>query len=291
MKLAPGGPRVVALGGGHGLAATLRAACRYAGDITAIVSVADDGGSSGRLRDALGLPAPGDLRRCLMALSDEASVWARALDHRFSAGELDGHSLGNLVIAGLTATTGDFGAALDEMGRLLGAVGRVLPATVGPVVLKADAAGGEVEGQVAIEQVGRIAGVSLIPPDAPAPPAAIEAILAADQIVLGPGSLFTSVLAAALVPELRAALAATRAHRVYVCNLRAHEPETAGYDVAGHVDSLMAHGIDPDVVVYDPAAIPVGELDLPAVAAAVTSDDGTGHDPARLAEVLKNLVG
>src|SRR5215212_8669161 len=153
--LDPDGPVVVALGGGHGLAAALRAIRRYASSVTAIVSVADDGGSSGRLRRDLGVLPPGDLRRCLVALSDD-ELWANAFEYRFAAGDLDGHALGNLMLVGLTDMTGDFTAALDAAGRLLNAVGRVLPATTEPVVLKAEignvaAPAHEVEGQVAVQ--------------------------------------------------------------------------------------------------------------------------------------------
>ncbi len=229
--LTPGGPRVVALGGGHGLAATLTAVRSYASQVTAVVSVADDGGSSGRLRQAFGIPAPGDLRRCLVALGDPTSPWTGFFEHRFDAGELEGHALGNLVIAGLASATGDFAAALEEAGRLVGCAGRVLPASTVPVVLKADADGGPVEGQVNVSSAGRISAVSLVPPDAPAPPAALKAIATADQVVLGPGSLFTSVLAAAIVPEVTEALAATSAQTVYVCNLRPQLPETDDFDV------------------------------------------------------------
>src|SRR5207248_2931368 len=144
-------PRVVALGGGHGLAASLQAARRYARDITAIVSVADDGGSSGRLRRAFGIPAPGDLRRCLVALGDPDGLWARAFEHRFDTGELEGHSFGNVIIAGLT-NVADFQTALQEAGRLVGAVGRVLPATREAVVLKGQAGNAPaVEGQVNVQ--------------------------------------------------------------------------------------------------------------------------------------------
>ena len=141
------GPAVVAVGGGHGLAATLRAVRAYAGELTAVVSVADDGGSSGRLRRQLGIIPPGDLRVCLVALAEPGSALAAAFDHRFDGDELGGHALGNLVIAGLLASCGDPQAGLDEAGRLLGAVGRVVPATTEPVVLKAVADGGEIEGQ------------------------------------------------------------------------------------------------------------------------------------------------
>ena len=155
------GPAVVALGGGHGLSATLRAARRYAGDITAVVSVADDGGSSGRLRSAFGIPAPGDLRRCLVALADD-SLWAAVFEHRFDAGELEGHAFGNLLIAALADYTGDFEVALHETGRLLGLEGTVYPATREPVVLKAEVEGASVEGQVAVSNAGRISFITVI---------------------------------------------------------------------------------------------------------------------------------
>jgi uncharacterized cofD-like protein len=284
------GVRVVAIGGGHGLAASLRAARRYADDITAIVSVADDGGSSGRLRDALGIPAPGDLRKCLVALAeDEDSPLARAFEHRFEGGNLDGHPLGNLLIAALTDTSGSFQAALREAGRILRTRGTVLPATDGPVSLKAEAAAGPVHGQVNVSSVGRIAHVSLVPSDVRAAEGVCERIEGADQIVIGPGSLFTSVLAALAVQDIAEALRQTTATKVYVCNLRPQHPETAGYDVAAHVEALVAHGIDPDVVVYDPGALPVGQLTVRGVEADVTG--AAGHDPAKLASALADLVG
>lgn len=284
--------KVVAIGGGHGLAATLKASRRYAGSITALVSVADDGGSSGRLRESTGIPAPGDLRKCLVALAeDEANnPLARAFEHRFDAAELKGHALGNLVIAALTEATGDFVEALNETGRLLNIRGRVLPATTTAVVLKAEAATGPVEGQVNVATAGRIAHVSLVPPDAHAPPEALAAIHQADQIVIGPGSLFTSVLAALVVPDIREALKHTRAKKVYVCNLRPQLPETAGYDVAAHVEALTAHGVDVDVVLCDTATMPRGDTAAETVVADLQGD-GPGHDPAKLAIALSNLVG
>lgn len=298
----PAGPRVVAIGGGHGLAASLAAVRRYAGEVTAIVSVADDGGSSGRLRSALGIPAPGDLRKCLVALAAEPpSVWVDAFEYRFESGELAGHALGNLVIAGLASSSGDFEAALQETGRLLGAVGRVLPATREPVVLKADirAAGDEarpggvesVEGQAEVARRGRIAGISLVPPDPSPPDAAIEALAGADQVVIGPGSLFTSVLAVVAVPALRQALAATRARKVYVCNLRAQHPETEGYDVAAHVDALAGHGLEVDVVLCQQGALAVDGVSVECVQATLAAPGATVHDPALLARALADLVG
>lgn len=293
--MTPRPTRVVAIGGGHGTAITIRAARRYADDITAIVSVADDGGSSGRLRQALGIPAPGDLRRCLVALADQDdNPLAQAFQHRFGAdaGELQGHALGNLVIAGLADAIGDFPKALDEAARLLNITsGRVLPATIGPVVLKAAAEDGEVHGQVAVAQAGRIVHVGLVPADPEPPAEAIEAIERADQIVLGPGSLFTSVLAALAVPRLRDAINAATAQTVYVCNLRT-STETPRFDVAAHVDALLAHGVTPDVVLYDDLAIPAGILDVDAVEADLSADEvGSAHDPEKLAKALSDLVG
>jgi uncharacterized cofD-like protein len=282
-------PHVVALGGGHGLSATLRAARRYAGDITAIVSVADDGGSSGRLRSAFGIPAPGDLRRCLVALADD-SLWTGVFEHRFQAGELEGHAFGNLLIAALADFTGDFEVALYETGRLLGLDGRVFPATREPVVLKAEVEGTSVEGQVAVSNAGRISGVSLIPPDARTPAGALEAIAEADQIVVGPGSLFTSVLAVVAVPAIREAVAAATATKVYVCNLRPQVPETDGYDVAGHVAALAAHGLDVEVVLCHPGAMPMGDLAVTVVEEPIAGPDLVEHDPALLSEALARLV-
>ncbi len=281
----------MALGGGHGLAASLAAVRRYAEDVCAIVSVADDGGSSGRLRAAFGIPPPGDIRRCLVALADTESMWTSAFEHRFDAGELEGHAFGNLVLAGLAACTGDFEAALAEAGRLLGAVGRVVPATTEPVVLKAVVGNGSITGQARVACSEGITGVSLVPADPPAPEAVLEALARADQVVIGPGSLFTSVLAVVAVPAVREALATTPGRKVYVCNLRPQLPETAGYDVAAHVDALRAHGLEVDVVLCHPGALAVGRLDVECVERPVARHDGSGHDPALLAAALEDLLG
>ena len=294
------------LGGGHGLATTIAAARCYAGRITAVVSVADDGGSSGRLRQIAGIPAPGDLRRCLVAMAAEGSPWAGAFEYRFSSGDLEGHALGNLVIAGLANSTGDFGTALDLAADLLGAVGRVLPATAVPVVLKADSAGTEVIGQVKVSEAGSISAVSVVPADAPAPPEVIDAIESADQVVIGPGSLFTSVLAVAAVPAIREALAARRGGRVYVCNLRPQPPETSGFSDVDHVRAVLGHKVPIDVVILprrgehavdrqtlDSAGRgPVGAtmLGVRAVVADLARHDGSGHDPRKLAAVLGQLT-
>lgn len=288
----------MALGGGHGLASSLRAIRRYAGQVTAIVSVADDGGSSGRLRQELGMPPPGDARRCLVALADDAArdagasgaLWARAFELRFDAGGFEGHAFGNLVIAGLAEVCTDFVTALDEAGRLVGAVGRVLPATTHAVTLEAEAAGRTVEGQVAVTRATGVSGVSLVPPDARPPEAALEALAGADQVVVGPGSLFTSLLAVIAVPALRHALAATTARKVYVCNLREQVSETTGYDVAAHVAALRAHGFEPDVVVCHPGAMAVGALDLERIEAPVARPGRSAHDPELLGLVLADLL-
>jgi len=187
--------------------------------------------------------------------------------------------------------------ALTEAGRVLGAAGRVVPATKEPVVLKAEvlapdgSARPSVEGQVAVGQAGRIAGVSLVPSDPEPPEAALEALARADQVVLGPGSLFTSVLAVVVVPGVRDALASTGARKVYVCNLRPQVPETDGFDVAAHVAALRSHGLEVDVVLCHPNALPKGDLDVPCVDRAIARDDGLAHDPARLAAALADLVG
>jgi uncharacterized cofD-like protein len=289
-------PRVVALGGGHGLATTLAAVRHYASRVTAVVSVADDGGSSGRLRKIAGIPAPGDLRRCLVAMASDGSLWARAFEYRFPSGDLEGHALGNLIIAGLANVTGDFGQALDMASELVEATGRVLPATSVPVVLKADVAGREVVGQVNVsESAGPIDSVSIVPPDAPVPDEVIAALVEADQIVIGPGSLFTSVLAVCAVPTIREVLAsATRARRVYVCNLRPQQPESAGFRSEDHVRAVLEHGITPDTVVTSSGSssgpAPGAILGVPLVTADLARADGTGHDPDRLAAVLRLLT-
>jgi uncharacterized cofD-like protein len=300
----------VAVGGGHGLAATLQAARRYAGTITAVVSVADDGGSSGRLRAAMPeLPAPGDVRRCISALADERSALARILEHRFAeaSGDLEGHALGNLLLAELTTELGSFPEAVDEVARLVDAVGRVLPATVGPVSLvgrcapSAQRASGlgtapdvRVLGQVAVQNTAGLARLSLVPAIPASPPAVGEAIRAADQVLVGPGSLFTSVLAAAIVPAVHQALRETSAQRVYVANLRPQVPETEGFALEDHLAVLVDHGVPIDVVVCQlghgstgaSAVVPGATV----VEAAVADDRGAVHHPVRLAATLASLL-
>ena len=292
------GPRVVALGGGHGLAVTLRALRRYAGEITAVVSVADDGGSSGRLRRALDVPAPGDLRRCLVALAEGSDPWPAAFEHRFEAGELAGHALGNLVLVGLAETLGSLTDALAAAGALLGAAGRVLPATEGPVALVAEAGAGAVFGQVAVARAGATADIGSLrlEPKAVRPPSEVIAALErADQIVVAPGSLFTSVLAVLAVPEIRAAISRAPGRVVHVGNL-APEAESAGLDAAEHVRRVAAMAGRVDVLVGDPdSTLGFDEGAVRAVGAEplgcrLVADDGRTHDPERLAEALVSLM-
>jgi uncharacterized cofD-like protein len=284
---------VVAVGGGHGLAASLRAARLYAGQITAIVSVADDGGSSGRLRRQMGIVPPGDLRTCLVALADDEGLLAEVFEQRFDpdSDELTGHALGNLIIAGLMACAGDIQVGLDEAGRLLGADGRVVPAATEPVVLKASSEGGDIEGQTAVQGTAHIQRVSVIPADAMAPQAALAALAGADQIVIGPGSLFTSVLAAVAVPGIADGIRGASARTVYVANLHPQAAETEGFDVADHVAALVAHGIVVDSVVTDTTAIALGEVSVPVVNGPLAKANGLAHDPVRLASALARLVG
>lgn len=293
---------VVALGGGHGLAVTLQAVRRYAGTITAVVSVADDGGSSGRLRRDLGVAAPGDLRKCLVALASGNGPWPEALEHRFALGELAGHPLGNLMLVGLAEHLGDLTMALDEIGRLLGAVGRVIPATIDPVSVMADIGGTSVIGQVAVESLARSATVrrvELVPADPPASPGALAAIAGADQIVIAPGSLYTSVVAVLCVPEIRAAIERAPGRVVQVCNVQT-DAETAGLDGTDHLRVLLDHGVRVDTLLHDPVRglavdeTAVKELGVAPQAAEIAaggpSGEAHGHDPDRLALALAALL-
>lgn len=281
------GPSVVAVGGGHGLATTLRAVRHYAGGITAVVSVADDGGSTGRLRAAAQRPAPGDLRKCLVALAGSDSPIVTAMEHRFTGGELDGHAFGNLLLVALEETQDDLVGALEESARLLECVGRVLPNTTVAVELQARVSSGAmVRGQVAVGERADLRTVTIAPEDAPACDAAVRAILDADQVVLGPGSLYTSVLAATAVRGVAEAIRNTDALVVYVCNLRPQISESAGYGVADHVAALGRHDLFPDVVLYDPATIDGFDGVDGALPAAVAKASGAAHDPVLLGAAL-----
>ncbi len=250
-------PSVVALGGGHGLAASLTALRSVTTDLTAVVTVADNGGSSGRLREEFGVLPPGDLRMALAALCGDdrwGQTWARVLQHRFeSDGEMHGHSMGNLLIVTLWELLHDHVDGLDWVAGLLGARGRVLPMALAPLDITAEVRGAgadpaqvsTVRGQVEVASTaGQVLSVSLEPRDVPACPEAVAAIGEADWVVLGPGSWYTSVLPHLLVPDLRDALCGTSARVVVSMNLEPHGDETRGYDVADHLDVLLRHAPD-----------------------------------------------
>jgi uncharacterized cofD-like protein len=292
--------RVVGLGGGHGLAATLRAALTYASEVAAVVTVADDGGSSGRLTRELGIPPPGDLRNCLVALSGDPDL-AELYQHRFVSGALTGHTAGNLLIAALTEMRGDFAAAVAEAGKLLRSRGKVYPATTDIVELGAHVRGGRIQGQVAVGKTSSpIQAVFLTPPDPRAHREAVDAIMHADHVVLGPGSLFTSTIATLLVPGIRTAVRETDAKRIYVCNSREQKGETEGLDASAHVGSLLAHAgaFSMDTVIVQTPVIPddgvpvdrraLEQNAVHVVEADVADPDG-GHDPNRLGRVLASL--
>lgn len=246
-RLLARGPRIVAIGGGTGLSTLLRGLKEHTANLTAIVSVADDGGSTGRLREQLGIPAVGDIRNCLVALAETETAMGDLLQYRFGNddGSLAGHAVGNLLITAMNAIDdGDFEEAIREMNRVLAVRGRVVPASGSPLTLRARLRDGtEVTGQSRIMRMRGIERVWLEPADARASHDAVRAIAEADLVVLGPGSVYTSLLAASLVPEIRAALASTAALVLYVANVATQAGETEGYDLADHVEALAAHGV------------------------------------------------
>jgi len=311
------GPLVAALGGGHGLAASLSALRRVTEAVTAVVTVADDGGSSGRLRRELGVLPPGDLRMALAALcgDDEwGQTWSRVVQHRFaSEGELHGHAVGNLLIVALWELLDDPVRGLDWVGRLLGARGRVLPMSSVPLEMVAMVAGldpddsgrlVEVRGQESVATTeGRVVEVHVEPRDPPACAEAVAAVEAADWVVLGPGSWFTSVIPHLLVPQLRRAIVGTSARRLVNLNLAAQSGETTGFSQATHLEVLAAQApeLRLDVVLADASLErdPVGLRDLESAAsgmggavvlADVAARDGSPrHDPVRLARAYAQV--
>nr|WP_312018648.1 uridine diphosphate-N-acetylglucosamine-binding protein YvcK [Streptomyces sp. I05A-00742] len=307
-------PKVVALGGGRGLSASLAALRRITGDLTAVVTVADDGGSSGRLRDELGVLPPGDLRKALAALcgdDDWGRTWSRVVQHRFaSEGDLHGHAVGNLLIVALWEQLGDHVQALDLVGKLLGAHGRVLPMSAVPLELQALVRGHDpaepdavttVRGQATVALTpGEVHSVHVVPEDPPAVPEAVEAVLDADWVVLGPGSWFSSVIPHLLVPELLEALQETKARRVLSLNLAPQPGETEGFSPQRHLEVLARHApkLALDVVLADEAAVPDreslrdaakrlgGTVELAPVAAQGSS---ATHDPELLAAAYDRI--
>ncbi len=235
------GPKVVAIGGGTGLSNLLRGLKEYTGNLTAVVTVADDGGSSGRLRTELGILPPGDFRQCIVALSDVEPLMTKLFQYRFQEGSgLEGHSFGNLFIAAMMGVTGDFEHALRESSRVLATRGQILPSTLSNVTLTAELTGGSiVKGESSIGHSGkRIERVFLQPDRVAAYPAAVRAIEDADLVILGPGSLYTSVLPNLLVDGIRAAVKSTNATVVYVCNVAVEPGETDNYTVGQHLETI-----------------------------------------------------
>jgi uncharacterized cofD-like protein len=235
------GPKIVVIGGGTGLSTLLRGLKVYSSNITAIVTVADDGGSSGRLRREIGVLPPGDIRNCLAALADEEKLLTELFQYRFVAGDgLMGHSFGNLFLTAMSEITGDLEQAVAASSKVLAIRGRVLPATLSDVNLWAELEDGRViEGESNIPQAGgKIVNVGCIPADPPALPAVVKAIEEAEYIIIGPGSLYTSIIPNLLVPEIREAIASVKVPRIYICNIMTQPGETEGYTVGDHIAAI-----------------------------------------------------
>ncbi|MGA9398860.1 MAG: uridine diphosphate-N-acetylglucosamine-binding protein YvcK [Anaerolineaceae bacterium] len=307
------GPKIVALGGGHGLATLLHGLKTHTRNLTAIVTVTDEGGSSGELRRSTGILPPGDVRNCLIALSDDEALIGQIFQYRFTAGTgLEGHSLGNLFLTAMTDLTGSFEEAVAEAGRVLAVQGKVLPATLHDVRLKADIVAPDstkrmhVKGEISVvETVGKVHHIWLEPDNPKAFPPAIQAILGADLIVVGPGSLYTSLLPNLLVPEIGQAIQTSKALKFYVCNVATQEGETDGYSGGDHIHAIEQHlsGHIFDLIVCNNRC--QGELiegveyvtmepeieDEYALYQAPLADDLTPwrHDSGKLAEVIMDL--
>jgi len=314
------GPKIVAIGGGTGLSTMLRGLKRYTQNLTAVVTVADDGGGSGRLRQDLGMPPPGDIRHCMEALANTEPVMEKLLTYRFPEGTLAGQSFGNLLLAALNGVTGSFEEAVAEMSHVLAITGKVIPVTSADVQLEAVFENGARvtgESQIAAfkkEQDCRIHHVALIPDHPKATPAALEAIGEADLILLGPGSLYTSVIPNLLVEGVARAVAQADAPKIYICNIMTQEGETEGYTAADHLEALLVHGapglldlclantapVDPGLLekYREEDAVPlnvdrerIARLGLELVERPVASERGSyaRHDPDRLARAILEI--
>jgi uncharacterized cofD-like protein len=312
------GPRIAVLGGGTGLSTLLRGLKQHTSNITAVVTVADDGGSSGRLRESLGIPAVGDIRNCIVALADAEPLMGQLLQYRFPGEEIDslaGHTIGNLLLAAMTSVQNDdFEEGVRQMNRVLAVRGQVVPATATAVTLHASLVdGSEVTGQSEIAKSTGIDRVWLTPGDVAACEDARKAIAEAEMIVIGPGSLYTSILPSLLLPELTEAIRASQAIRVFVCNVATQPGETQGYDLADHLSAIERHTSPGllDVVLANNqfgarrpgtyAAEPV-RLRWPPAAAwpsastprlvlddVVDADNAHHHDPAHLAAAIMKI--
>ncbi len=306
------GSKIVAIGGGTGLSTLLRGLKTHTTTLTAVVTVADDGGSSGRLRRELGVLPPGDFRQCLLALAEAEPLMSQLFEYRFGEGSgLDGHSFGTLCIVAMSGITGSFESALRESSRVLAVRGRILPSTLRNVILCAELVDDSVVyGESRLPHGGAaIKRVFLQPDDAPAYPAAIQALLEADAIVIGPGSLYTSILPNLLVRDIVHAIQASGGLKIYVCNVASQPGETDSYKLSDYLTAIHAHvgsllfdhilannnfsphippewgvtyvPIDPDAAKHQ---IPIVEADL------VDKQRPTRHDPARLAQAILDLL-
>lgn len=304
------GPKVVVMGGGTGLSILLRGLKHHTDNIVAIVTVADDGGSSGKLRRELGVLPPGDFRSCIAALADDEALTTQLFQYRFRSGQgLEGHSFGNLFITAMAEVTGTFERALSESGRVLNIRGTILPSTLENVTLMAEVNEGsqtrKVEGESAIPAAKLPIERVYLEPDTPRPfPPTLQAILSADLIVAGPGSLYTSVIPNLLVAEIAAAIRASSAPKIYICNVATQPGETDGYSLDHHVQAIEAHaGVNFNFVLANnnfnqpiPAAMkhlhpilptPPADSRYKIVAADVVDEQSPWrHDPAKLADEL-----
>ena len=300
------GPRITVIGGGTGLPSLIRGIKYYSHNITAIVTMADDGGSSGRLRSELGIQPPGDIRNCLVALADSEDVMQTLMDYRFSSdGQLDGHSFGNMLIAALAGIGGDFSRAVEMAGELLAIRGRVIPSTTTDVTLLATTEAGETltgESNVA-RASGRITSLSLSPPNPQAHPEAMAALRDADLVIIGPGSLYTSIVPNLLIPGIANAVGESKALKVYICNVAEEPRQTIGYSVQDHLDvvrrytgpeslhAVIANANIPDAPT--PAGLDFIRADHPwhdgtiLIEADVIDEGATArHDPGKLALIV-----
>ena len=315
-RLLQSGPRLVAIGGGTGLSVLLRGLKRYTSNITAVVTVTDDGGSSGRLRSDLGMLPPGDIRNCVLALADTEPLLEQLFQYRFAAGELEGHSFGNLLIAAMTSITGDFQLAIKEFSKVLAVKGRVLPVTTTSVRLAAVLEDGtRVVGESNVGKCkGRIANMVLEPENVAALPEVLQAIHEADAIILGPGSLYTSVVPNLLVAGVSEALQNTSATIIYVSNIMTQPGETTGLTAADHLETvhkfigkrvvdyclLNSAPIKPELAAKyseaDSLPVTTGGARLQQLGSRVMAEDlldGGGllrHDPHKLARRIMRVI-
>ena len=314
------GPKITAIGGGTGLSTMLRGLKKYTKNLTAVVTVADDGGGSGVLRRDIGMPPPGDIRHCMESLANVEPIMERLLTYRFQEGSLAGQSFGNLILAALNGVTGSFEEAVAQMSQVLAITGRILPVTSADVQLEAVFENGaRVVGESKIssfkkEQDCRIAHVALLPERPAALPAALQAIREADLILLGPGSLYTSVIPNLLVEGVPEAIAQSDALKIYVCNIMTQDGETEGYTAGDHLEALMNHGApglvdlclansapvrpglvekyreeDAAPILVDRERIRAMGLELEEYPVASEGGDYARHDPDRLAAAVLDV--